>query len=168
MDFEISGRSRANAIDYISVGSKRIAVTAAVTWYRGIRETFNSFDSNATDFLTGTTETDLEDGREATQIAVPEGQFDNGSGTLATIGNRNFGNYWFYLPAGNIVMVYGRENINTLAAVLSANPPADLPLRLQVALLIGRAVVTLVSGVASIDQVQSAFNVAFGFSGNVS
>jgi hypothetical protein len=54
-------------------------------------------------------------------------------------------------------MVYGRENINTLAAVLSANPPADLPLRLQVgALLIGRAVVTLVSGVASIDQVQSA------------
>jgi hypothetical protein len=51
-----------------------------------------------------------------------------------------------------------------------SNPPADLPLRLQVgALLIGRAVVTLVSGVASIDQVQSAFNVAFfGFSGNVS
>jgi hypothetical protein len=28
-------------------------------------------------------------------------------------------------------MVYGRENINTLAAVLSANPPADLPLRLR-------------------------------------
>jgi hypothetical protein len=70
--------------------------------------------------------------KRATQIAVPEGQFDNGSGTLATIGNRNFGNYWFYLgPAGNIVMVYGRENINTLAAVLSANPPADLPLRLS-------------------------------------
>jgi hypothetical protein len=33
------------------------------------------------------------------QIAVPEGQFDNGSGTLATIGNRNFGNYWFYLAS---------------------------------------------------------------------
>jgi hypothetical protein len=30
---------RAWRIDYISVGSKRIAVTAAVTWYRGIRET---------------------------------------------------------------------------------------------------------------------------------
>jgi hypothetical protein len=72
--------------------------------------------------LTGTTETDLEDGQEATQIAVPEGQFDNGSGTLATIGNRNFGNYWFYLgPAGNIVMVYGRENINTCCII--HNPP---------------------------------------------
>jgi hypothetical protein len=128
-----------------------------------VLENFNSFDSNATDNF----DRYYRNGsggwtREATQIAVPEGQFDNGSGTLATIGNRNFGNYWFYLgPAGNIVMVY-RENINTLAAVLSANPPADLPLRLQVgALLIGRAVVTLVSGVASIDQVQSAFNVAF-------
>jgi hypothetical protein len=65
-------------------------------------------------------------------------------------------------------MVYGRENINTLAAVLSANPPADLPLRLQVgALLIGRAVVTLVRS-CSIDQVQSALMLLFGFSGNVS
>jgi hypothetical protein len=53
MDFEISGRSRANALGgllIISVGSKRIAVTTAVTWYRGIRETFNSFDSNADNF----------------------------------------------------------------------------------------------------------------------
>jgi hypothetical protein len=66
-------------------------------------------------------------------------------------------------------MVYGRENINTLVAVLSANPPADLPLRLQVgALLIGRAVVTLVSGVASMIKVQSALMLLFGFSGNVS
>jgi hypothetical protein len=52
MDFEISGRSRANALGGLIIsqsGVKRIAVTAAVTWYRGIRETFNSFDSNATD-----------------------------------------------------------------------------------------------------------------------
>jgi hypothetical protein len=91
MDFEISGRSRANALGglIISVGSKRIAVTAAVTWYRGIRETFNSFDSNATDNF----DRYYRNGsggwtREATQIAVPEGQFDNGSGTLATIGKK--------------------------------------------------------------------------------
>jgi hypothetical protein len=71
--------------------SGKIAVTAAVTWYRGIRETFNSFDSNATDNF----DRYYRNGsggwtREATQIAVPEGQFDNGSGTLATIGNRNW------------------------------------------------------------------------------
>jgi hypothetical protein len=86
MDFEISGRSRANAwrIDYISVGSKRIAV-AAVTWYRGIRETFNSFDSNATDNFDRYYRNGSGGWTRATQIAVPEGQFDNGSGTLATI-----------------------------------------------------------------------------------
>jgi hypothetical protein len=31
-------------------------------------------------------------------------QFDNGSGTLATIGNRNFGNYWFYLGQQEILL----------------------------------------------------------------
>jgi hypothetical protein len=69
---------------------------------------------------------------------------------LQTIGNRNFGNYWFYLGPANIV-VYGRENINTLAAIMIQ---ADLPLRLQVgALLIRKSLfVTLVSGAAPVDQ----------------
>jgi hypothetical protein len=61
-------------------------------------------------------------------------------------------------------MVYGRENINTLAAVLSANP-ADLPLRLQVGALLRKS---CWYQELPLDQVQSAFNVLFGFSGNVS
>jgi hypothetical protein len=78
--------------------------------------------------------------------------------------NRNFGNYWFYLgPAGNIVMVYGRENINTLAAVLSM----ILPLRLQVgALLIGRAVVTCIR--RCLYRYSLHLMLLFRFSGNVS
>jgi hypothetical protein len=66
MDFEISGRSRANALGGLIIsqsGVKRIAVTAAVTWYRGIRETFNSLILMLLIILTGTTETDL-DGQE--------------------------------------------------------------------------------------------------------
>jgi hypothetical protein len=82
LKFQEKPSKRAWRIDYISVGVKRIAVTAAVTWYRGIRETFNSLILMLLIILTGTTETDLEDGQETTQIAVPEGQFDNGSGTL--------------------------------------------------------------------------------------
>jgi hypothetical protein len=66
----------------ISQSEKRIAVTAAVTWYRGIRETFNFFDSNATDNFDRYYRNGSGGWREATQIAVPEGQFDNGSGTL--------------------------------------------------------------------------------------
>jgi hypothetical protein len=67
MDFEISGRSRANALGGLIIsqsGEKRIAVTAAVTWYRGIRETFNFLILMLLIILTGTTETDLEDGQE--------------------------------------------------------------------------------------------------------
>jgi hypothetical protein len=44
-------------------GVKRIAVTAAVTWYRGIRETLILILMLLI-ILTGTTETDLEDGQE--------------------------------------------------------------------------------------------------------
>jgi hypothetical protein len=44
-------------------GVKKIAVTAAVTWYRGIRN-FNSLILMLLIILTGTTETDLEDGQE--------------------------------------------------------------------------------------------------------
>jgi hypothetical protein len=165
MDFEISGRSRANALGGLIIsqsGVKRIAVTAAVTWYRGIRETFNLFDSNATDNFDRYYRNGSEDGQERLPLLYLKVSLIMDQ-VLCNNRKQKLCNYWFYLgPAGNIVMVYGRENINTLAAVLSANPPADLPLRLQVgALLIGRAVVTLVSGVASIDQVQSAFNVAF-------
>jgi hypothetical protein len=105
MDFEISGEAEQTrlAVDYISVGSKKNCSYCCL--YRGIRETFNSFDSNATDNF----DRYYRNGsggwtREATQIAVPEGQFDNGSGTLATIGNRNFGNYWFYLGQQEILL----------------------------------------------------------------
>jgi hypothetical protein len=123
MDFEISGRSRANAwrIDYISVGNKKIAVTAAVTWYRGIRETFNFLILMLLIILTGTTETDLEDGQERLLKLLYLGQFDNGSGTLATIGNRNFGNYWFYLGQQEILLWFMVEK--TLIHLLLYYPP---------------------------------------------
>jgi hypothetical protein len=80
LKFQEKPSKRAWWIDYISVWNKKIAVTAAVTWYR-IRETFNflilmiilwKYYRNGSGGWT----------REATQIAVPEGQFDNGSGTL--------------------------------------------------------------------------------------
>jgi hypothetical protein len=122
LKFQEKPSKRAWWIDYISVGNKRIAVTAAVTWYRGIRETFNFFDSNATDNF----DRYYRNGsggwtREATQIAVPEGQFDNGSGTLATIGNRNFGNYWFYLGQQEILLWFMVEK--TLIHLLLYYPP---------------------------------------------
>jgi hypothetical protein len=66
MDFEISGRSRANALGGLIIsqsGVKRIAVTAAVAGTEVLRN-FNSFDSNATDG-TGTTERIWRMDREA-------------------------------------------------------------------------------------------------------
>jgi hypothetical protein len=65
MDFEISGRSRANAwrIDYISVGVKRIAVTALLGT-EVLEKLLILLILMLLIILTGTTETDLEDGQE--------------------------------------------------------------------------------------------------------
>jgi hypothetical protein len=42
MDFEISGRSRANALGGLIISqSEKELQLLQVTWYRGIRETFN-------------------------------------------------------------------------------------------------------------------------------
>jgi hypothetical protein len=119
MDFEISGRSRANAlgIDYISVGV--IAVTAAVTWYRGIRETFNSFDSNATDNFDRYYR-DLEDGQRLLKLLYLKVSLIMDQ-ALATIGNRNFGNYWFYLGPAEILLWFMVEK--TLIHLLLYYPP---------------------------------------------
>jgi hypothetical protein len=52
LEWTLKFQEEANALGglIISQSGVKIAVTAAVTWYRGIRETFNSFDSNATEF----------------------------------------------------------------------------------------------------------------------
>jgi hypothetical protein len=84
-------------------------VTAGVTWYRGI-EIFTMY--NATDTFDRYYKWNRNlDKREATQkVAVPEGTYDNGSGTLQNNGKRNYANYWFYLgPSEDIVMVYGKK-----------------------------------------------------------
>jgi hypothetical protein len=67
--------------------------------------------------LTG--ETDLEDGQEGySKLSLVK--FDNGSRYSCNNEKQKLGNYWFYLGPANIVMVYGRENGNTLAVLLSA------------------------------------------------
>jgi hypothetical protein len=58
-------------------------------------------------------------------------------------------------------MVYGRENINTLAAVLSANPPADTIKASSRCTAYRKSCCYVSIRSCSIDQVQSAFNVAF-------
>lgn len=167
-NYEVDGRSRANALGGLIISesgtAKTVAVTSGVTWWRGLRETFAAFDSNAA----GRFDRYYRNGgggwtREATQSLIPDGLWDNNSGTLQTITNNNFANYWFYLgPAGGVVMVYGRANHNSLALAAAEASPASLPLRLQVGgILLGRFTIQRSGASYTVVQTDSAFQFEF-------
>ena len=166
---EVDGRSRANALGGIIIGepaAKAVSVTAGATWFRGIRETFSAFDSNGTDRF----DAYYRDGvggftKELARAVVPDGLYDdNSGGPLPTIGNNNYGNYWFYLgPANNVIMVYGRGDHNSLASAQAELPPGDLPLRLQIgSLLVGRFIMRRTPGPTfTVTNIESAFATEF-------
>jgi hypothetical protein len=124
MDFEISGRSRANALGGLIIsqsGEKELQLLLLLLGTEVLEKLLILLILMLLIILTGTRNGSGGWTREATQIAVPEGQFDNGSGTLATIGNRNFGNYWFYLGQQEILLWFMVEK--TLIHLLLYYPP---------------------------------------------
>lgn len=168
-NYEVDGRSRAHALGGLiiseSASAKTMAMTAGVTWLRGIREIVAAFDSNGSD----TFDRYYRDGgsgftKEAAQTVVPDGLYDDNSGTPATIGNNNYANYWFYIgPTSAFAMVYGRGDFNSLAQAQAEAPPSSLPLRLQVgSLLLGRFILRRTGGSSyNVVLVESAFTNEF-------
>jgi hypothetical protein len=168
-NYEVDGRSRANALGGLIISESgsngTLAISAGVTWLRGTRETFDAFDSNTSDDF----DRYYRDGSggwtmEPDETAVPDGLYDDGSGTPQPIGNNNHAVYFWYLgPASGIVMVYGRGDFNTQAQAEAAQPPTDLPLRIQVGSIYLGKFVQLKSTpgpVYSIVAVIPAFNVS--------
>lgn len=90
-------------------------------------------------------------------------QYDNGSGTLATLANNNFGVHWAYIVTASnkstLHIVYGQSSYTSTTWQTSQAPTA-LPPHLQISMLLGRYVVAK-SG-TTFTAIQSAFNNSFG------
>lgn len=165
-NYEVEGRSRAHQLGGLMLsesGTRNLAVTAGVTWLRGVRDTFAGLDTATA----GTFDRYYRNGssgwtREVAQTQIPNDGWDDGSGSVIPLGNNNFGARWFYLgPGDGIVMIYGRGDHNTLAAAEAEAAPATLPPRLQIgSLLLGRIIYR--KGLSSAASVSSAFTQAFG------
>lgn len=70
--------------------------------------------------------------KQAAQSQWNNTQYDDGSGTLASLSPNRFGVHWLYLEAdGNLVLLYGRGNYNTQAGAEAETAPATVPLRVQ-------------------------------------
>jgi hypothetical protein len=113
-----------------------------------------SFDAYYRDGVGGFT-------KVAASTQWPNTQYDNGSGTLATLGANKYANLFWYLELdGNLVMVYGRTEYNTAAAAALEALPSTLPLRTQVdGRLIART--TFKKSDATLTAIDSVFSAVF-------
>lgn len=148
-----------------ATGTRNISLTAGAFWEGLTRFTTSAFDSAGTDRFTyvrrngagGFTET-------ATQSQINNTQYDDGTGTLATLSAGRYAVGWVYLETDSDVLVlYGQGNY-TLSQAQAAAPPSSIPNRLVAhGFLIGRVIIQ--KSDAAFTQVDSVFMTSFSTSG---
>ena len=94
---------------------------------------------------------------------VSNSLFDNGTGTLATVGNNKFLVHWIFLNVGSdphLSLVYGQAEYASLAAAQSSSVPAELPAAFSsTTILVGRLI--LVKGANTVTSVENPFSTDF-------
>ena len=140
------------------VGTRNIAVTAG-NWWGGL----TPFNTAALDTsVAGTFVYYYDDGASgwtavAAQTQIDNLQYDDGSGTLATLSNNRYGVHWIYISQeGDYYGVYGTVD-GTLAVAEASGAPASVPPEFAEshARLIGKIVI--LKSAASFTTAQSVF-----------
>lgn len=150
---------RASGMMVSASGTRNIAVSAAVIWAELVnRFTTAAFDSSGADRFTywyrngsgGWTE-------QATQSQINNTQYDNGTGTLATLTPSQYGVHWVYVVHdGSVHVVFGQDSYLATAAA-NASPPTSLPgLLAAYATLAARIVIQ--RSAAAFTSITSAFD----------
>jgi len=88
-------------------------------------------------------------------------QYDDGTGTLATLAAGRYTSRWFYLMTDNtLAMIYGQSQTGSISTALDDAPPSLLPIRIQaMGILIGRLIIQKNASVA--DRIQTVFTTTF-------
>lgn len=143
-------------------GTRNITVTEGVFWEGLTRFTTPAFDSSGSDTFVYVYRDGLGGWTEVpSQSQIDNAQYDDGSGTLATLLNNAFGVHWVYLENdGNIYVVFGQANYNNIAQAQDANPPATLPIHMRDhSRLLAKIIIR--EGEATFTEIQSAFDIDF-------
>jgi len=145
-------------------GTRNVAVTAGTFW-----EGLTQFSTSALDTSADSTFSSwYRDGgggwtQVASQTQIDNTQYDDGSGTLATLANSKYGVHWVYLATNDdLNVVYGTGSYSLIDAQASTTPSA-LPPHVSVdSRLIGRIIIAKSASV--FISAESSFTGA-GFSG---
>ncbi len=98
----------------------------------------------------------------ANQRVWPNTQYDDNSGSLATLGSNKYAVLWFYLETdSDIVMLYGQGQYPTQAAAAAEEPPSGVPGRLELhGTLLGSFIFR--KSATTVSATHPAFAVRFG------
>lgn len=115
-------------------GTRNITLSAGSIWSKLREFSISSVDTSAAD----TVESYYRDGvggftRTAGITQWPNTQYDDGSGTLATMTAGYYAVLWFYIevPADHITFMYGTNEYATEAEAESEGPPGTIPLVIE-------------------------------------
>ena len=97
----------------------------------------------------------------ATQTAINNTQYDDGSGSLATLANNQYGVHWVYKGIDDdTYVVYGTDSY-TLTEAENATSPSSLPLQITTLHAIVLAKVIIEKSASSFTEIESAFDKVF-------
>jgi len=147
-------------------GTRNLTVTEGAMWYGLTKLTVSAVDTSVSD----TFDLYYRDGvggwtKVASQTQWPNTQYDDGSGTLATMTAARYANLWLYLESdGDLVVLYGQNQYTTSAQASEGTPPATVPNRIMShGRLIAR--LTFQKSDATAEEIVSAFMQNFGATG---
>jgi hypothetical protein len=159
---ETMGVQHVSGATLSETGTRNLAVTAGVFWHGLNRFNTSALDTN----VSGSFTTYYQDGiggwtRTASQTVVNNTQYDDGSGTLASLSPNRYTNRWVYLATGsNVYVVYGQTQAVQLSDAASEEAPSSLPAELNTdSFLIGRIIIK--EGDTNFFQIDSAFMQTF-------
>ncbi len=143
---QVNGIQRDNVLGGIilgETGTRNITVSAGALWDRLVRTAVSAVDTS----VAGTFNRYYDDGagghtKESAQTQWNNTQYDDGSGTLATLGANKYAVQWFYLTLGGALLcMYGTTEHNSAASATAESAPSDVPARISdMSGLIGRLI----------------------------
>ncbi len=147
-------------------GTRNMTLSAGAFWSRLNRIAVGAIDTS----VSGSVDFYFRDGAGGFNVTTaltqwPNTEFDDGSGTLATMATNRFAVLWFYVGFdGDLVAQYGRDEYNQVADAEAEAPPSTAPLRIsEHAILVGRFIFD--ESAATTTSISSVFDILFSASG---
>jgi len=159
--YEVEGVVRASGLVLSETGVRNIVVSAGVMWASHSRFTIDAIDTSGADTFSYW----YRDGaggwtRVVGQTQISNLYYDDGDGTLGTLGNNHYGVHWVYVThTGELHVQYGQEDHNKLALAQAAKVPSAPDPLSKMATLIGRIIIKKNAG--TFELVESAFDLDF-------